>query len=339
MIGDTVVYEYVFGSINKDSLLTHKTNSTRINPGGVVTAYNYCYNFFEKPEKLISYMCDKYTLSDEIFSKIDNTPKITQYITENGNKIFQSIDSNYINNFEVYSKLKDIKYSSICVLYDMGIGTLDSIEKCISILLNKNCTILVYSKKYTECRGVHYLLIDHDDYDGNWESYLVKNLLVVKNNKISTIYNSENPEGKPFNNTIVYSPNTVDISAIILGLLAGSINANNDLYDSIEYINNVLQIKLNTLDYIYINKNDIRNQLNITKIDIADKSINIDIINMLKNKFSKTTGELHVYTTKEDNLSILQNFAFINKAILYSKNTNINTTYDTRTEPILIQQM
>ena len=53
MIGDTVIYEFVFGSINKDNLLTHKNNSTRINPGGVIAAYNYCYNFFEKPEKFI----------------------------------------------------------------------------------------------------------------------------------------------------------------------------------------------------------------------------------------------------------------------------------------------
>lgn len=332
MIGDTVMYEFVYGSIDNNNILTHTADSVRLSPGGVITAYNYCYNFFEKPEVLISYMCDKYTLSEDVFQSTEKTPKITQYITSSGNKVFQSINSNYINNFDVYSKLKNISYNSICVLYDLGFGSLDSIEKCISILLNKNCTIIVYSKKLTECRGAHYLIIDELDLRGDWKNYKVDNLVTVKNNKISKIYTSS-ADIIETNTSPSYSSNNTDIYAIVAGLLAGCLN-NSSLLDTAEFINSVLDLKLNSLDYVFIKKEDLSAKLSINKVYLEDRELDSTTLELLKQK-RKETNPLHVYTNREDILLILQNFSFIDKVLL-SKPKIIN---DTRTKPVTIEQM
>lgn len=332
MIGDTVMYEFVYGSINNNSILTHNTDSVRLNPGGVITAYNYCYNFFEKPEVLISYMCDKYTLSEDIFQNTERTPKITQYITNTGNKVFQSVNSSYINNFDVYSKLKNIAYNSVCVLYDLGFGSLDSIEKCISILLNKNCTIIVYSKKFTECRGAHYLIIDDSDLHGDWKSYKVDNLVVVKNNKISKIY-SNSTDIVEVSTSPSYSSNNTDIHAIVAGLLSGSIH-NPSLLDTAEFINSILDLKLNSLDHVFIKKEDLSAKSAITKVYLGDSELDGSTLELLKEK-RKENIPLHVYTNREDILLILQNFSFIDKVLL-SKPKLIN---DTRTESIAVKQM
>lgn len=332
MIGDTTMYEFVYGSIDNNNILTHTTNSIRLNPGGVITAYNYCYNFFEKPETLISYMCEKYTLSEDIFQDTEKTPKITQYITASGNKVFQSINYSYINNFDIYSKLKGVKYKSTCVLYDMGFGTLDSIEKCISILLNKSCTVIVYSKKLTECRGAHYLILDDADFVGDWKDYRVDNILVMKNNKISKLYNSKY-DGLDISSAPSYSTNNTDINAIVAGLLAGSINST-DILDSIEYINKVLDIKLNTLDYVFVKKEDVIIDSNTTKLYLGDRDLDSDALSLLHEKRNENEL-LHVYTNRQDILLILQNFPFIDKVFL-SKNIAKN---DTRTEPIAIKSL
>lgn len=334
MIGDTVMYEFVYGSIDNSNILTHNTNSTRLNPGGVITAYNYCYNFYEKPEKVISYMCEKYTLSEDIFQDTEKTPKITQYITSNGNKVFQSINSNYINNFDIYSKLKEIKYKSICVLYDLGFGSLDSIEKCISILLNKSCTIIVYSKKLTECRGAHYLIIDDVDFKSNWKDYKVDNLITIKNNKVSKLYN-EIYEGIELESAPSFSTNNTDIPAIVAGLLSGALSSSTyNLLDSLEYINSILDLKLNSLDYVFVKKEDLVTKSTISKINLENKDLTADILNLLKEASNKGSP-VHVYTNRQDILLILQNFTFIDKVIL-TKNSIKN---DTRIEPIAIKSL
>lgn len=324
-VGDTVVYEIVYGSILKNNLITHNTNSARLSPGGVISAYNYCFNFFEKPN-LISYMCSKYTLSEDLFTDTDRTPKITQYVTDNNSKIFQSINSKHINNFDIYSNIKEkIKQHDISVLYDMGFGTLDSIESIISILLKKACTIIVYTEKYTECRGAHYLIIDSDNFCGPWENYKVDNLIVLKNNKVDRIYNKEYNDGFKLNSAPSYSINNNDIAAIVCGLLAGGIASDMDLIQNVEFINSVLDVKLNKLDYICINKDDLPNKNDIVTVKLEDSDIDATTIRMLNDK-SAEGDELYVYTNRKELLPILQNFNFISKVFLSRPTLNLTQT-------------
>jgi len=334
VIGDSIIYEFVYGSIVQDELITHRANSTRLSPGGAITAYNYCNMFFEKPQ-LISYMCDEYTLSKDIFLKTKNTPKITQYISNKNSKVFQCISDVHINNFDVYSLINEkVNHKSVSVLYDIGFGTLDSIETIISSLLKKACTVIAYSKKYMECRIANYLLIENEDFNGNWSSYKVDNLLILKNHRIYKLYSDKYCNGYEFMFDESYSSNSIDIPAIVCGMLAGGINSGMELIQCLEYINVVLNTKLNRLDYVCLNKEDICQHNKVITFKLEDADIDSDIIRSLIDKASEG-NEVHVYTNREELLSILQNFHFIDKVFL--SKPDINSSSLKHNIPSLVQ--